>query len=68
MISNKEKSLKVGLLSFQKSWSTDEKYFLFHAISSICSKFYFDHVGKWLQKKAKVKFKIYDITDWTTNT
>ena len=26
-----------------------------------------DHVGKWLDKKAKVNFKIYDITNWQKN-
>ena len=26
-----------------------------------------DHVGKQLVKKAKINFKIYDVTDWTTN-
>ena len=25
------------------------------------------HVGKRLDKKAKVYFKYYDVTDWTTN-
>ena len=25
---------------------------------------FFGHVGKWLDKKAMVKFKIYGITDW----
>ena len=27
----------------------------------------FSNVGKRLDKKVKVKFKIYDITDWITN-
>ena len=27
----------------------------------------FGYVKKWLDKKAKVNFKIYDVTDWTTN-
>ena len=27
----------------------------------------FCHVGERLDKKAKVNFKIYDITDWETN-
>ena len=27
----------------------------------------FGYVEKRLQKKAKVNFKIYDVTDWTTN-
>ena len=26
----------------------------------------FDHVGKQLDKKTKVDFKIYDVTDWET--
>ena len=28
---------------------------------------FFDYVKKILDKKAKVDFKIYDITDWETN-
>ena len=27
----------------------------------------FCHAGKRLDKKAKVDFKIYDVTDWITN-
>ena len=27
----------------------------------------FPIIGKWLDKKAKVKFKIYDVTNWNTN-
>ena len=27
----------------------------------------FSHVEKWLDIKAKVSFKIYGVTDWTTN-
>ena len=28
----------------------------------------FSHLGKWLDKKAKVNFKIYDVTGWTIIT
>ena len=28
----------------------------------------FSHVEKRFDKKAKVNFKIYDVTDWTTNS
>ena len=28
---------------------------------------FFGSVGKWLDKKAKVNFKIYDATDWNIN-
>ena len=28
---------------------------------------FFAHVGKRLDKKAKVNFKIYDVTDWIKN-
>ena len=28
---------------------------------------FIDHVGKRLDKKAKVDFKIYDVTNWTIN-
>ena len=31
------------------------------------SPYLFDHVGKWLDKKAKVNIKIYDITGWIVN-
>ena len=27
----------------------------------------FDHVGKWLEKKAKANFKIHDVINWETN-
>ena len=35
-------------------------------IFSFCSEF-FGYVWKWLDKKAKVNFKIYHITNWNTN-
>ena len=28
----------------------------------------FGYVEKWLDKKTRVNFKIYDVTDWTTNS
>ena len=28
----------------------------------------FSHLGKWSDKKAKVNFKIYDVTGWTIIT
>ena len=28
---------------------------------------HFGYVEKWLDEKAKVNFKIYDVTDWPTN-
>ena len=28
---------------------------------------HFGHVEKWLNKKAKIDFKIYDFIGWTTN-
>ena len=28
---------------------------------------FFGHVGKWLDKKAKVNFKLYDVRNWETN-
>ena len=28
---------------------------------------FFGHVEKWFAEKVKVNFKIYDVTDWTTN-
>ena len=52
-----------------KSFKDDEKCFMFYLKSSFC--FWFismsflisGHVGKWLDKKAKVNFKIYDNLD-----
>ena len=40
--------------------------FSFLRYLNICP-YFFDHVGKRLDKKAKVNSKIYDVTDWTTN-
>ena len=34
---------------------------------SIFSFKHFGQVQKWLDYKAKVNFKIYDVTDWTAN-
>ena len=28
---------------------------------------FFGHIGKWVDKKAKIKFKMYDVTDLTAN-
>ena len=28
---------------------------------------FFGHVGKWVDKKAKINFKFYGATDWTVN-
>ena len=40
-----------------------KKFFSFLRYFSFCPEF-FNHVGKWLDKKAKVSFKIYDVTTW----
>ena len=29
---------------------------------------FFGHVSKWLDKKTKVNFNIYDVANWTANT
>ena len=29
--------------------------------------FYFMFKAKWLYKKAKINFRIYDVTDWDTS-
>ena len=42
------------------------KFFLFSTYLNFCPKF-FGHLGKWLNKKAKVDFKIYDVFCWETN-
>ena len=44
---------------------------LIHVESSFCSYLIlcpdFGDLGKQLDKKAKVEFKIYDVTEWETN-
>ena len=54
-------------------FKSNEKCFLLHLKSSFrredlnfCSGF-FGHVGKWLDKRAKVNLKIYDVTTWKPN-
>ena len=41
-------------------------FFSFFRYLNFCPDF-FDHVGKQLDQKAKVNFKIYHFTHWTTN-
>ena len=66
------------ILTFQKSlfylnaFQKSVKYFLFNLKNSffVCKIFKFlafDHVGKWLVKKAKVNFKIFDKIYLTNN-
>ena len=55
-----------------KVFKNNEKLFLFHVKTSFLSQetFYpdcFDHVGKWLDKKAKVNFEICEVRDWDPN-
>ena len=47
------------------SFKNDEKCSLFHLKSPFCSwnMSIFGHVGKRLDKKAKINFKIYDFTN-----
>ena len=51
----------------------DGKCFLFHLKSAFCSQdiqmfvLTFGHVEKRFDYQNKVNFKIYDVTDWTTN-
>ena len=53
-----------------KPFKNHERCFLFHLKSSFCSWdisiffWNFGHVGKLLDKKAKVNFKIYDVRNW----
>ena len=46
-------------------------YFMLKAIFALSiftfSPYLFDHVGKWLDQKAKVNIKIYDITGWVVS-
>ena len=42
------------------------KLFSFLRYSNFCPDF-FGHLGKRLDKKAKINFKIYNAADWTTN-
>ena len=48
-----------------------EKHFLFHLKGSFHSEdikmfvlTFFGNAGKWLDKKAKINFKIYGVTTW----
>ena len=56
-----------------KTFKNDEKSFLFHVNSCFCSwdtyslTWLFGYKEKRLDKKGKVNFKIFEITDWTTN-
>ena len=43
-----------------------QKLFSFMRYLNFCLDF-FSHVEKWLVKKAKVNFKIYNVTDSETN-
>ena len=44
-----------------------QTFFSFLRYSNFCLDF-FVNVGKQLDKKAMVKFKIYDVTYWETNS
>ena len=56
-----------------KALKNDEKGFLFHVKNCFCSEDIYNFVlNFWyienrLDKKVKFNFKIYDVTDWTTN-
>ena len=39
---------------------------IFKYLKYFCSDFY-GYVGKWLDKKAKVNFNIYNVTNWEIN-
>ena len=45
-------------------------YFMLKAVFVLKKSFFFseflDNVGKWIDKKAQINFKIYDLTNWTT--
>ena len=58
----------LGSETISQNWKPskiNEKSFLFHVKSSLF--WLFGYVEKWLHKKAKVNFRIYDFTDWTIN-
>ena len=46
--------------------SCEKALFVPEMITLLCF-LVFGHVEKRLDKKAKINFKIYDVTDWTTN-
>ena len=60
--------------NFWKPFKSDEKCFFISCKKLLSfSRYYhflsrlFGHVGKLLEKKVKVNFKIYDVTGWTAN-
>ena len=53
-------SLKVKLCHLPNFICFDERFFLLLRYLNFCPDF-FGHVGKWLDKKTKVNFKIYII-------
>ena len=58
-------SKKVTFICFNES-SLNVMKNVFHFVLKFYPDF-IDHVGKRLDKKAKVDFKIYDVTNWTIN-
>ena len=56
-----------------KLFKNYEKCFLFHVKGFFVCKVFtisswlFGHIWKWLDKKAKVIFKVYDFVDWEAN-
>ena len=54
----------VNLIKFY--FTLKKKVLFVLKIINFCSDF-FGLAGKWFDKKAKVNFKIYDVTAWETN-
>ena len=42
-------------------------YNIYYSFLRYSQFFFFGYVEKWLDKKAKLNFKICDVTDWTKN-
>ena len=63
----------VGFIYFNQSplnmmfFISSEKLFSFLRYSQFCPDF-FGYIGKQLDKKAKVNFKIYDVANWNTKS
>ena len=63
----------VGFIYFNQNplnmmfFISSEKLFSFLRYSQFCPDF-FSYIGKQLDRKAKVNFKIYDVTNWNTKS
>ena len=51
---------------FKDIFISSEKLFSFLRYLQFCPNFFY-YIGKQLDKKTKVNFKVYDVTNWNTN-